>query len=90
MITFSQPRITSDFQSELLKYQEKFGRDLNRQIEDVIFKKCREMLEVLNLGKKELKHYDIAKESKHSDIAVNIVDIKECNCKKEEYEVEDK
>ena len=55
-------------------------------ITDKVRQKCREMLEVLNLGKKELKHYDIAKESKHSDIAV---DIKECNCKKEEYEVED-
>ena len=57
-------------------------------ITDKVRQKCREMLEVLNLGKKELKHYDydIAKESKHSD---NAVDIKECNCKKEEYEVED-
>ena len=58
-------------------------------ITDKVRQKCREMLEVLNLGKKELNHYDIAKESKHSDIAVDIVDIKECNCKKEEYEVED-
>ena len=47
-------------------------------ITDKVRQKCREMLEVLNLGKKELKHPDIG------------IDIKECNCKKEEYEVEDK
>lgn len=73
-------RLISDFQLELLEYQKVCGRTLNRQIEDVIFKKCKEMLDEYSemvlaiLDDIEIEGYNFEKISSFKEIRINNID----------------
>lgn len=73
-------KLISNFQVRLLGYQRLFARTLNRQIEDVIFKKCEEMLDEYSkmilaiLDYIEIEGYNFEKISSFKEIRINNIE----------------